>query len=79
MRYIEEHFETKKAVFFSEKIVLKKKNITIERFEIDKICYARPTFLNYLFAGVNQLFPGQFVICLKKPLREGKRRDMFCG
>ncbi len=76
-----EKYETKKAIFFADKIVLKKKkkNIVIERREIEKLCYARPTLLNYLLAGVHQLLPGQLAIWPKRPLKEGKKRDMYCG
>lgn len=65
----------KRRFFFADKIVLKKrkKNIVIERREIEKLCYARPTFLNYLFAGVHQLLPGQLAIWPKRPLKEGKK------
>ena len=71
----EEKYETKKAIFFADKIVLKKrkKDIVIERREIEKLCYARPTFLNYLFAGAHQLLPGQLAIWPKRPLKEGKK------
>lgn len=73
--YIEECFETKRAIFYSDKIILKKKkrNIIIDRAEIDKIDYARPTFYNYLSAGIHQILPGQFAICLKKSKVKGKK------
>lgn len=75
MLYSEEQHEIKNAIFFPDRIVLKRrtKNIVIERCEIDKLCYARPTLLNYLFAGVHQILPGQLVIWLKKPLKAGKK------
>lgn len=76
MTFINEILETKKATFYSDKIVLKKRKkepVVINSREIDKLCYARPTFLNYLFAEVNQVFPGQLVIWLKKPLKDGKK------
>ena len=75
MAFIDERFETKKAIFYSDKIVLKKKkgDITIDYQEIDKLVYARPTMSNYIFAQMNQIFPGQLAIWLKKPLKEGKK------
>lgn len=75
MAYIEESLVTAKADFFSDKIIIKKKkgDIVIERKEIEKLCYARPTFWNFIFAGVNQILPGQLVVWLKRPIKKGKK------
>ncbi len=75
MGYIDEYFECKKAIFYSDRIVLKKRkgNIVIERREIERLCYARPTFWNYLFAHANGLLPGQLVVWLKRPPQENKK------
>ena len=75
MAYFDDFFGTKKADFYTDKIVIKKKkgNITINRAEIDKICYARPTLSNYLFAEIHQLLPGQLAIWLKKPVSKPKK------
>ena len=47
--YIQEVLSTKKADFYSDRIVWKKKkgDVVILREEIDWIEYTRPTFLNF--------------------------------
>ena len=73
MAFIDERYETKKAIFYSDKIVLKKKqgDITIDYKEIDQLWYSRPTLSNFIFP--HGIFPGQLLIRLKKPLLKGKK------
>jgi len=64
----------KNAIFYPDKIVLLKKKgrVIIEIGSIDRIEYAKPTLLNYLFAFAN-VFPGRLEIHLKNdPLTKRK-------
>ena len=74
--YIQEVLSTKKADFYSDKIVWKKKkgDVVVLREEIDFIQYTRPTFFNYFIHLIDHVTaPGQLVIHLKRDRRNGKK------
>ena len=62
----------KNAIFFPDKIVLikKKGKVVIDIGGIERIEYAKPTLLNYIFASVwfGGTFPGRLEIYLKDNL-----------
>ena len=74
---VNEKFETKNAIFYSDKIVLKKSkgDITIEMQEIERLNYTIPTLENYILAS-GEMYPGRLAIWLKPP-HEGKKPRYF--
>ncbi|MCI8988808.1 MAG: hypothetical protein HFK05_03530 [Clostridia bacterium] len=72
-----DYLSLKNAIFFPDKIVLfkKKGKVVIEIGSIDRIEYAKPSLLNYIFASVwfGGTFPGRLEIYLKNdPLTKRK-------
>ncbi len=64
-----DYLSLKKAIFFPDKIVIlkKKSKVIIDINSIERIEYAKPTLLNYIFATVlfGGICPGRLEIHLK--------------
>ena len=68
-----EILQFKKVIFYSDKIVFLKKNITIHIKDIRKIHYRKPTFINCFLAGLFSTYPdgpGVMVIWLNKKINK---------
>lgn len=71
-----EELKLKNAIFYSDKIVLLKKqgNIIINNELIERIAYVKPTLLNYLLASIwfGGTFPGRLEIYLTQKVGKSK-------